>query len=189
MWPVRYTIALLCCLANVICYIDRAKIGVAILRWELSADIEGYLLAAFFIGYGITQMPGAHWAHRHGGKRVLMWALLTWTVFDVVTMLFALLLDRAHSLALVLIVVARIGLGLGEGANMPTLHTLLARWFPLAERTKAVTFVNSGQDVGIIISLLVSPLIAEHWHWSFLFIVFAVLSVLWMALFAKLGAR
>jgi hypothetical protein len=48
--------------------------------------------------------------------------------------------------------------------------------------------VRSGQDLGTITALVISPQIAEHLGWEYIFVTFALLAGLWVALFSVCGA-
>ena len=70
----RGTVVLLLWLCNVGLYIARTNISVAVL-WmygKKSNDaLEGRMLAAFYVGYSLCQVPGGYLATHFGGKRVL----------------------------------------------------------------------------------------------------------------------
>ena len=49
--------------------------------------------------------------------------------------------------------IARAGLGLGEGGNFPSSIKAVANWFPRRERAFATTLFNSGANVGATMEL------------------------------------
>ena len=109
-FPERYRISFLLCLCNVFSYADRTNIGIVILEWtDLPEQQKGRVLAAFFWGYLLTQIPAGDIARRHGGKIVLLCGISVWTLFDLSTIL------TKYSGSMALLVISRIGLGLGEG--------------------------------------------------------------------------
>ncbi|KAG0374934.1 hypothetical protein BGX24_009738 [Mortierella sp. AD032] len=69
---------------------------------------QGVILAAFFFGYIATPILGGTLSDRFGGKPVLATGAFVWTVFTLCT-------PVAAALGITLAVIARIGLGLGEG--------------------------------------------------------------------------
>ncbi|KAG0068158.1 hypothetical protein BGZ90_000699 [Linnemannia elongata] len=69
---------------------------------------QGIILASFYFGYIVTPILGGTLSDRYGGKTVLATGALVWTVFTVCTPL-------AAAMGLTWAVIARIGLGLGEG--------------------------------------------------------------------------
>lgn len=112
-------------------------------------------------------------AKRMGGKRVLLVAVVVWSAFTLAT-------PAAARHGLWALVLARIGLGLGEGMSLPATHHLLSCWAPAAERTRATVFVTSGQVVGTVAGVLASPLAA--YRWPLVFALFGALGMLWAAL-------
>lgn len=110
---------------------------------------------------------------------MLLTGVVVWTLFDLSTVLVA---KCAWCLFF-----ARAGMGLGEGILFPCMHQLAGAWYPLQERSRLVTFVSSGSDLGTITALIVSPAILAASGWQRIFVVFGVLSFLWVAVFLVLG--
>src|SRR5439155_12164270 len=77
---------------------------------------------------------------------------------------------------------ARVALGLGEGMNMPSISSLVARWFPLEERTRATVVNLAGIHVGTLVALPLSAWIAATWGWRVVFYAYAVVGLVWLAL-------
>jgi ACS family sodium-dependent inorganic phosphate cotransporter len=173
----RVLLAIALCFSNIICYADRANIGIAILHFDLDSNSAGLVLSAFLWGYVVTQFLGGWAANRYGGKTVLLVGICVWSVCDLLTV------AAFRSGNLNLIVLARIGMGLGEGVQMPALHHIGAAWFPLPERSRLMAVVTSGQDLGIIVSMLVSPAILQLWGWEYIFFFFSAASAVWVVFF------
>ncbi|KAG9060950.1 hypothetical protein KI688_007777 [Linnemannia hyalina] len=99
---------------------------------------QGIILASFFFGYIVTPILGGTLSDRYGGKAVLATGALVWTVFTVCTPL-------AAATGLTWLVIARIGLGLGEASD-PSSSTLIsekeARWISQQKRLNHI----QGQD-------------------------------------------
>ena len=129
-WPRRYTLTGLSVLAMFICYMDRVNISIAIIpmskELDWSADIQGTVLSSFFIGYLLTQIIGGRLADRFGGKLVLGIAVLIWSAFTFITP-FAALAGFGG------LILARIGMGIGEGVALPAIYSLYGRWLPRSE--------------------------------------------------------
>ena len=88
-WPVRYSLIGLCVLSVFVCYIDRVNISVAVLAMQeefgWSESLKGLVLSAFFFGY-MFFMPASGWlANRLGGRRVLGYAVLWWSLWTILT--------------------------------------------------------------------------------------------------------
>ncbi len=174
--PERYKLMSLCVLAAFICYIDRVNISVAVIamqeQYGWSDKVKGYVLSSFFIGYMLF-MPTSGWlANRIGGRRVLGFAVLWWSVWTVLT-------PPAAALSFAMLIIARIGLGLGEAATFPAIYNLYGRWVPTAERTRAVTAMVAAIPVGTLFALMTTGWIIERYGWPTVFYVFGALGIVW----------
>jgi len=133
-WPRRYTVVALSFLAVFVCYIDRVNISVAII--PMAADLgwtpemQGRVLASFFVGYLLLQVAGGRLADRFGGKVVLAAGVLAWSLFTVLT-------PPAAYLGFGVLIAARILMGTGEAVTFPSIYTIYSRWVPLTERSRA----------------------------------------------------
>jgi MFS family permease len=118
-WPRRFTLVLFFFTCALILYIDRVNISVVapLLMAEFGWDpaVMGTILSAFFVGYLLTQLPGGWLADRFGGKGILGWAVVWWSVATFVT---------PFASTVPLMIAARIGLGIGEGVTPPALHSI-----------------------------------------------------------------
>ncbi|MBV8095794.1 MAG: MFS transporter, partial [Acetobacteraceae bacterium] len=85
----RWTMIILCCLANTINYIDRANLAVAapIMQRELGIDAAemGLILSGFFWTYSVMQMPFGWFADRVGARISLAVAVIWWSIFTALT--------------------------------------------------------------------------------------------------------
>lgn len=142
-------------------------------RW--SETTKGFVLSSFFAGYLLFQVPAGYLAGRYGGRRVLGFAVLWWSLFTILT-------PSAAKTSLPVLIAARIGMGLGEGAMFPAAYNLFARWIPLAERTRSVSILLSGIPIGTVIALCASGTVITHYGWSAVFYSFGALGLIWAAL-------
>jgi len=177
-WPRRYTVAGLFFLATLLCYLDRVSISIAII--PLSADehydpsVQGLILSAFFWGYIWTQLGGGWMADRFGGKRVLGAGVAAWSLATLVT-------PPAAAISFGTLFAARVMLGLGEGVNFPSIHSLTARWMPPHERARTLSLNFSGMYLGTIVALLLSPPIIAALGWPWLFYLSGAAGLIWVA--------
>jgi len=175
-WPRRHVLVFLSFMAVFVCYIDRVNISVAIipmaadLGWGL--DIQGLVLSSFFVGYLLLQIVGGRLADRFGGKLVLGVGVLLWSLFTLLT-------PPAAALGLTVLIVARIGMGMGEAVTFPSIYSLYSRWVPLPERSRAIGFTNSAIPLGTVFALVVTPYVVEALSWQWAFYGFGALGVVW----------
>src|SRR6516165_2713453 len=85
----RWTMIILCCLANTINYIDRANLAVAapIMQREFGFDSAtiGVILSGFFWTYAVMQLPFGWFADRVGARIALAVAVVWWSIFTILT--------------------------------------------------------------------------------------------------------
>ena len=175
-FPYRFRLISLSTLAVFICYIDRINISVAAVEIQDQFGWDntqlGLVLSSFFIGYIFTQYLGGFLADRYGGKKVLGYGVLFWSLFTILTPAAA-----HHSFFLLLF--TRVLLGLGEGVTFPALHSLYARWVPYQERTRAIAFTNSGIPLGSIFAYVATPIIMIVYGWEWAFYLFGAIGIVW----------
>ncbi|KAL0020084.1 hypothetical protein WJX79_009250 [Trebouxia sp. C0005] len=128
-WKRRWTIIALCFIAFMLCNMDRVNMSIAILpmaqQYGWDTATIGIVQSSFFWGYLLTQVLGGVWADKFGGKRVLSFGVIWWSMATALTPL-------AASLGLPVLLVMRACMGVGEGVAMPAMNNLLSRWVPVA---------------------------------------------------------
>ena len=181
--PYRFKVVFLSFLAVFICYIDRVNISVAIIpmqeQFGWSESQVGIILGSFYFGYMITMTVGGYLADKYGGKKVLGYALLIWSLITIITPLFA-------YQGLWWLILVRILMGLGEGVTFPSWHSIYARWIPFKERTRAVGFTNSGIAAGTLFGFAVAALIIANYSWEWVFYSFGLVGVFWYFFWNKI---
>ncbi len=184
-WPQRYTVVALFFLGTALCYIDRISISVAIIplarQFGYDSAAQGLVLSAVFWGYLWTQLAGGWMADRFGGHRVLAAGVAIWSLATVVTPI-------AAAASFVALLAARVLLGLGEGVNFPSIHSLTSRWTLPSERARVLSVNYSGMYVGTILALSASPLIIKAFGWPALFYISGALGLVWVAVWLFVAA-
>jgi hypothetical protein len=151
--------------------------GGAHCAWHDYSTDRSNVLAAFYWGYMLSQIPAGWWASAVGGKRVLTAAVCAWSVATALTTPAAAWLPA--------LVVSRIVVGAAEGLNYPAQVVLNAQWVPEAERSRAWSFVSSGESAGTVLAMLVCPFMAHTLGWGSIFWMSAVVGALWLGVFHK----
>ncbi len=174
--PYRFKVIFLSFIAVFICYIDRVNISVAIIPMQEQfgwSELQvGIVLGTFYVGYMISMTLGGYLADKYGGKKVLGYALIIWSLFTIITPFFA------YS-GLWWLIFIRILLGLGEGVTFPAWHSIYARWIPFNERTRAVGFTNSGIAAGTVFGYVVAAIIIANYSWEWVFYSFGLMGLFW----------
>lgn len=172
--PQHVPVVLVCSGAMFISYVDRVNISVAALAMQAefgwSDTLKGLILAAFFLGYMVMQIVGGWLAHRFGGRRVLLGALIAWSVFTLLT-------PVAAHLWLPMLFAIRIALGLGEGPLNPAVYAIFARDVPPLARARAVALYSSCGFLGTFFALASTGWFVEHHGWESVFYLFGALGL------------
>src|SRR5215831_13956897 len=117
-------------------------------------------------------------ANCFGGKRVLGYSVLAWSIFTLLT-------PPAATLSIAVLVAGRIGTGVGEAGMFPATYELFGRWVPPTERGRAVAFMTSGVPVGTLIGLTGSGWLVQRYGWAMPFYVFGSVGLLWLILWFR----
>ncbi|GMH22460.1 hypothetical protein Nepgr_024303 [Nepenthes gracilis] len=177
--PKRWVIVLLCFTAFLLCNMDRVNMSIAILpmsqdfNWN-SATV-GLIQSSFFWGYLLTQIIGGIWADKIGGKLVLGFGVIWWSVATVLTPI-------AARINLPCLLIMRAVMGIGEGVAMPAMNNIISKWIPVSERSRALALVYSGMYLGSVTGLAFSPLLIHKFGWPSVFYSFGSLGGAWFAL-------
>ncbi|CAK1579850.1 unnamed protein product [Parnassius mnemosyne] len=126
---------------------------VTIYDWDKKT--QGLILSSFFWGYMMMQIPGGLLAKRFGGKPILLVALLA---SGIVCGLLPSLVGLG---GWQIVCACRVLMGLTQACLFPATHTLLGRWLPEHERTTITGIVYGGTQIGTIIAMPMSGLLAE----------------------------
>ncbi|CAH2048148.1 unnamed protein product, partial [Iphiclides podalirius] len=157
------------CVCIIALFIARGSMGVAVLAmtdstrrndtsvaiYEWDKKTQGLILSSFFWGYMVMQIPAGLLAKRFGGKPVLLVALMA---SGVVCGLLPFLVNIG---GWKIVCGCRVLMGLTQACLFPATHTLLGRWLPAHERTTWAGLVYGGSQIGTIIAMPMSGLLAE----------------------------
>lgn len=175
-FPKRWVIVILCFSAFLLCNMDRVNMSIAILpmsaEYGWSPTTVGLIQSSFFWGYLVTQVAGGIWADTIGGKAVLGFGVVWWSIATILT-------PVAAKLGLPFLLVARALMGIGEGVAMPAMNNILSKWVPVSERSRSLALVYSGMYLGCVTGLAVSPLLIHKFGWPSVFYSFGSLGTLW----------
>ena len=100
----------------------------------------------------------------------------------LVTAVLTLLTPVAARWSVYMLIGLRVLEGIGEGVTFPSMHVLLSRWIPPLERSRAVTFVYAGAQLGTVIGMSLSGVLCDHGFaggWPSVFYVFGAAGCVW----------
>jgi len=163
------------CLMYFITYLDRVNVSSAAAgfgkEFDLSKTQIGFVFSAFAYPYLIFQIIGGWVSDRFGAKRTLIYSGLIWTIATVLT---------GFSGGLASLVLARVLLGLGEGATFPAATSAMSAWIPKESRGFAQGITHAFARIGNAAApaMIIFIMIEYGWRWSFY--ISGVLSFVWV---------
>ncbi|KAL1321615.1 hypothetical protein HN51_066466 [Arachis hypogaea] len=179
--PERFKVVSLVACVMCLCNADRVVMSVAVVplasKYGWSSSFLGIVQSSFLWGYIFSSVVGGALVDRYGGKRVLAWGVLLWSLATLLTPLAA-----NHSTTSLLAI--RAFFGLAEGVALPSMSTLMSSWFPSNERASAVGISMAGFHLGNVIGLLLTPIMLSTIGISGPFILFSSLGLLWATTWA-----
>ena len=154
----------------VINFIDRQIFSILIepIRNEIHlSDTQLGLLGgiAFAIFYTFAGIPIARWADRGVRKNIIALAMVIWSVMTMFT---------ASAKTFNMLLLARIGVGIGEAGGSPPIHSLISDYFPEGRRATALATYALGIPIGGAIGTLAGGWIGEYFGWRTAFVVVGV---------------
>jgi ACS family glucarate transporter-like MFS transporter len=172
---VRYAVLSLVFAAAFITYLDRVCISVAAPSMQADLGLTqlqfGWVFTAFYIAYGICEMPSAWLGDRWGQRRMLIRIVGCWSIFTILS-------GAARQFGT--LIVTRTIFGAAEAGAFPTLSRALSRWFPAVERSQAngVMWVGARSGGAIAPPIAVLLIGAVGWRWAFA--IFGAVGVAWV---------
>jgi MFS family permease len=156
-------------------YVDRGAIGIAapLMKSELGLSEEAYGLAfsAFFWIYAPVQFFAGWLCDRFSVYKLMAVGILLWAGST-------LLMGFAGGFASLLVL--RVMLGVGESISFPGSSKIIARHVPPESRGMANGALAIGIALGPAAGTLAGGLILGQWGWRAIFLVFGVLTLIWL---------
>jgi MFS transporter, ACS family, hexuronate transporter len=159
-----------------ISYFDRQALPVAISAIQHTIRISNaqfaLLQAAFLATYALLYAGGGKFLDTIGTKVGFAVSMGWWSVACA-------LHGFAHGLTL--LVLARLLLGMGEGAAFPAATRVIAEWLPATQRATAMGIINAGTALGSVLAPPVIGVILLLGSWRYIFFFAAALGLVWAA--------
>jgi ABC-type branched-subunit amino acid transport system ATPase component/predicted MFS family arabinose efflux permease len=166
---------------NAVDELDRTAFGVLTpeIRDAFGLSNQGILgvVTAFSLVIIILGLPIAYQADKRSRVRMATGGAVAWSFFSVMTGL-------APVIAVLLL--ARIGSGLGKAVVEPTHNSLLADYYPPESRARVYYVHRLANSVGQFVGPAVAGVLAAIFTWRTPFIVFAVPTVVFVVLALRL---
>jgi MFS family permease len=163
-------------LMYLITYVDRVNVSTAAVGFgkdfHLNKTEIGLVFSAFAYPYLLFQIIGGWVSDQFGTRRTLITCSLVWATATVLTGLAD---------GLVALIVARVLLGLGEGATFPAATAAMARWVAAKDRGFAQGITHAAARLGNALAPGLIVAVMSVYGWRASFFVCAGLSFAWLA--------
>ncbi|WP_051613683.1 MFS transporter [Rhodococcus sp. UNC23MFCrub1.1] len=171
-------------LANVLNFYDRALPGILVepvaAEFGLSDTMIGTLGSLFVVVYALAGLHLGRLTDRYSRRRILVLGVLAWSTFTALT-------GAASSLLILLI--ARAGVGIGEAAFAPAANSLIGERFPTERRGRATAVLQLGIPVGFVLAALtVGPVVNSFGTWRAPFVLAAAAGCVVAAMLYRMPA-
>ena len=133
----------------------RAELGLSDTQLGL---LQGLTFALFYVTIGI---PLARWADVGVRRDVVALAVGTWSVM---TALCGVAQNFTHLL------LARIGVGIGEAGGSPPSHSIISDLFPPGRRALPLAIYSSGITFGVFLAYVFGAWVSDHFGWRNVFV-------------------
>jgi len=128
--------------------------------------LTGFAFALFYVTAGI---PIARWADRGNRRNIVSYAVGIWSFMTAISGLVA---NYGQLL------IARVGVGIGEAGGSPPAHSIISDIFPPEKRASALALYSTGVNIGIMFGFLFGGWLNEFFGWRTAFMVVGIPGIL-----------
>ncbi|MEH6590525.1 MAG: MFS transporter [Halioglobus sp.] len=133
--------------------------------------LSGFSFALVYITAGI---PIAYWADRGNRRNIIALAVTVWSGMTVLSGL-------AGNYSQLLL--ARIGVGIGEAGGSPPAHSMISDYYPPEKRATALSIYSVGIHFGVLLGFLIGGFISQAYGWRVAFMAVGIPGVLFAIVF------
>ena len=119
--------------------------------------LTGLAFAALYVTLGI---PIARWADLSNRKNIVALSLGVWSAMTALS-------GSVQNFLQMLL--ARIGVGIGEAGGSPPAHSMISDYFPPEKRATAISIYSTGIYLGILMGYVIGGVIAKLYGWRIAF--------------------
>jgi len=130
------------------------------IQWQLTAEQLGVLFSAGLAGMVVGALIISPFADKFGRRFIILCCLAILTIG-----MFAAGLSTSHTE----LVISRIFTGLGMGAILPSINTVVAEYSSNRYRSLAISIMAAGYTVGALIGGMLSIYVINYLGWQYVF--------------------
>lgn len=119
--------------------------------------LTGVMFALFYATLG---MPMAMWADRRNRRNLIAFSITLWSAMTALC---------GAAMQFWQLLIARIGVGVGEAGSNPPSHSIISDLYKPEERATAMAIFSLGVNIGIMLGYLIGGWVNEFldWRWAF----------------------
>jgi MFS family permease len=133
--------------------------------------LSGFIFAIF---YAVLGIPIAQYADRGNRRNIVAGSLGLWSIMTSVS---------GFAGNFIQLLLARIGVGIGQSGESPAAHAMISDYFPLEKRSSALSIYSMGLYIGILIAFLMGGYLNQYYGWRTAFLVMGVPGIVFSLLF------
>jgi predicted MFS family arabinose efflux permease len=133
--------------------------------------LSGFTFAIFYVTLGI---PIARLADKTNRRNIIAGSLTLWSIMTALS-------GRAQNFIQLLL--ARIGVGVGEAGGSPPAHAMISDYFPPGKRSTALSVYSAGIYFGVLTGFVLGGYLNQHLGWRIAFFVVGLPGIIVSLLF------
>ncbi|HEV8507551.1 MAG TPA: MFS transporter [Chitinophagaceae bacterium] len=133
--------------------------------------LSGFTFAIFYVTLGI---PIARFADKSNRKNTVTVSLALWSIMTALS---------GSARNFIQLLLARIGVGVGEAGGSPPAHAMISDYFPPEKRSTALSMYSTGIYFGLLTGFLMGGYLNQHLGWRTAFLVVGIPGVIFSVLF------
>ena len=133
--------------------------------------LSGFIFAIFYVTLGI---PIAQYADRGNRRNIVAGSLGLWSIMTAIS---------GFAGNFIQMLLARIGVGIGQAGESPAAHAMISDYFPPEKRSAALSIYSMGLYIGILIAFLMGGYLNQHFGWRTAFPAMGVPGIIFSLLF------
>ena len=133
--------------------------------------LSGFTFAIFYVTIGV---PIARLADKGNRRNIVAMSLAGWSLMTACSGLVRNFIQ---------LLLARIGVGIGEAGGSPPAHAMISDYFRPEKRATALSFYSTGIYIGILIGFLMGGYLNQNLGWRTAFLVLGIPGIIFSLLF------
>ena len=154
---------------------ESIKEELSLMDWQLGL-LSGIAFAMFYVTLGI---PIARLADKGNRRNIVALAIATWSAMTALS-------GAAQNFLQLLL--ARIGVAVGEAGGSPPAHSMISDIFPPERRATALSIYSMGINLGVLLGFVIGGWVNDWFGWRWVFVIIGIPGILW-ALVVRFSLR